>query len=599
MSRTIAALAVLLLVPATARAAEEIPVASLPDGTELTATYDRERGLCVDSPAGASCGPIPITSRELLGEATDGGYVYGAVSDAVAAVEVVAGTERERVATQPPKQPVAGVVEVRYVLAASRLAGRATELRLLGAGGELLGAVTEHDDAPRRADVRVLARVRAGGRRAELLSFTVSELEPTPLDLARRVRYRCAGIRIPGVRPIEAEACAGSLRRRTVQFDTEDDCDGAGMAISGIVDPQIEQVVVQRGDGSRTRAVLRALPGDPHGRRAFAAVVPAHLATRRLLLIGPRGRVAETHGVGAPPTRSRCVQAPGAVIFGTVGSAAGPPAGTRLVVADGPEQTLCLGLDALRADDVDCHTPPLSRYLAEWSIARRDGDAWVISGVTIPEAVRVAVRFADGGLVTADTSRSIPGYRGVYDGRVPFFELRHAGPAPAARIALFDARGRELSRAPLFGPSVDRRLVGPPRHLGLGGIRLEVARVAVGDQVVPCVARAAPERRFIRTCVVADRYSTMLHADCATRRVLVSTVLSRATRSASIIGADGRSHPLRTVRVGDVRVAVAVLGPRVRASRLLLRGRRTDRYELAMPSAAEQCGYYSFVPRGR
>ncbi|HEX6391524.1 MAG TPA: hypothetical protein VFZ89_18815 [Solirubrobacteraceae bacterium] len=616
MSRMIAALAVLLALPASARAAEQVTVAALPDGTTLTANLDAKQGLCLrvklveEEP---SCDRVPLIPREAVSVVTrdyqieDGPiYVAAAVSDDVAAIELVAhGVDAQRLATTPPARAVPGVDGVRYAFVATTLGRAPEELRLLAGDGRVLGVVADpgHLAHQRDENVRRMARLRG---RLELVAFERSRLAPTPLDPARHETLRCVGVRNSPTSiviqsglgtessALTATACGDPARTPTFDSYGWDQVCRVGLVITGVVSPQVRRVIVERADGSHTNTVVRPLLRDPLARGMLAVVVPPRLALRRLRLVDAVGRTIGRLTIREPSTDFSCAN-DGATVgtgFGVVGDAvarSGP-----LTVADGPAERLCASLGPLRPGNADCALPPMGPEDAIRSFARRDRDGWTVSGFTLPEGAAVTVRFSDGDVVSAPAARAIPGYGGRYAGAVPFFEVHHPGPARPGRLSVLDARGRRLagSTASLSRPRP--RLAGPLRRRMLNGVRLALGAVRADGATEPCVAFSAA--RFAERCLPTYGSVFWLQPHCAPRRTLAAIELRGRIRSAAIVDARGHTHHLTTVlRIAGKRIAIAVLGPRVRPTALVLRGARTERKRVRIASAHAQCGYIAPV----
>lgn len=583
MRPVVAALALALVAPTAAQAAPTVVVGPRADGTRLIAELSRPGQLCIDTdPADRSCGRVPLTPREAV-VGSDEANVWGAVSDAVAAVEVVAtdGT-RERIDTQPPARPVPGVDAVRYFLAPTNVATR-TELRLLAADGTLL-AVVESDDAefdqPSPAQLRPIARPRTHPK-VDFVTYDRTRLAATPLDPARRETAPCYGVRVGRELALNSETCADPVSAQPFVANGFAQQCGAGIVATGITMPQISAVVAERGDGSLARAVRRAIPGDELGRSAFAVVLPETLALRRLRFLDAAGRRVGTLNLSMPPARFWC-ESIGAT-FGTFLSFGDLSRGGPLTVADGPAETLCVAFGPLDPNHADCALPPLDRDV--WADVRRDGGGWTISGITLPEAATIVVRFADGEVVSTPTVKPIPGYSGRYAGVVPGFSLHRSGTSAPVRLAALDTRGRQLVRQSIGPPSSFRpRRLMPVRRVSRGGATLEIARVKYpGQPAYACVALPGTARTFPYRCLPASPDAVFAYADCRSRRIVLVT----GRRDITVVDTQGRRQRLR----GSV-ARIAVLGRRTGTVRLVI-GKRREAFRL--PAAGAQCGYEAFV----
>jgi hypothetical protein len=581
----------------------------LPNGATLSA-FDRGGKLClqtrgptIGAPTTDCLDQFPDAPRHVslasVTEETGGRAVwFAAVPAGVATAELVFANGARLTAPTSAGPAYHGrfAGRVRFLLLAAPNTDEPFLTRFLGADGRVVGAVGD-PLAPNPVLERptVFASGRAGGARWRAQAFVEQQLRRTPLEPDRLERVTCVGLG-PGRTPplggpvvLRAQACAdeGPLHAAVVPTDAIA-CRADGTAVAGFVAPRVARLVAVRGDGRREPVAVHALPAAYGGRRAFAFAEGRDTAVRRLEALDASGRRIATVALRLAPGSLACGGSASFSFFsifgsGPLGSHLTPPPGPPRLLAADDGVRLCFSIGRFAPDGADCALPPQERV--ESRVLRQTTPAGtLVAGVVTPDVVQVRVHLGGGATVTVPTTPSVPGYTGRYAGAVRFFSLPLAHPRRAPIVDLVGAGGRRL------GTVAGADFAFPPSRtvLRAGGVRIR-ASAARG---VPCISVGAGE------CgpTIAALGVT---ATCAPRRLVVTALLDRRATGLDIGLRGGRSVTARIVRLpagGGVprRLAVVVLPAGATPVRAVIRHGRTRRASvrpLALPPAADQCGY--------
>ncbi len=518
--------------------------------------------------------------------------------------------------------------ELRFALVALPTGTPTTGLRVraLDAAEGLVIALAPTDSALVTGRRTVLSG-HARGATWRIASSRSAELTPSVLDAEREERSDCLKVTIRAGRSAGIDtACQGEtpgvasllLGDTFAAVVVSDRCAQRFRLVHGVVAGTLRSVRVVLGDGRTRRARTAAYPG---GRTAYALVVPAAAAVRRVLLRDASGG-ASAREVAAPPLAVRCAggdddvdvsagdfaaftrasplaNLPPVAPTGPVATLPGTPAAR---IADGPGQTLCVAVGGQPFTVLGCAAiAPIPGELTGTVDSYTRPRAFVLA---VPAAV-VTVRIAG---VNGVGTRDIPtvpgdGYTGVYAGRVRFAAAEIASVRELSRTELVDATGRVLQREVDDSEETDLQ---PPRFLATrrragrpGRPSLWQTPVVTQGRTALCLALTpGPPPAADADCpTVAPSRETpvvLLRASCAPRGLSVAVKARPGTRVTLRLGA-GRTRALPLA--SGAGVLTLAPGEALRSVRLS-RGRRTTIVPIHAPPARTQCGWSADPPVG-
>ena len=241
--------------------------------------------------------------------------------------------------------------KVRFFLVAVPRGKEVALVRMFGADGALLGAVSPEDEGAKlRGPVRLLTERRSGAA-MKLSAYTSRVLTPTPLALDRTEERACLRSSSRGG---SSTFCPAPVLGYVLLLTVTPGCDRLGSMVSGVVGDEVTGVRVRLGSGRRVTLRPRSLPASlAPGPRYVAAVLPAGEAVRSASAVGAVAR----QELGEPPTDRRCGRSNGGffafapdipespVLPPAPGDqVAGEADGHRLVVRDAAGDRLCAGV---------------------------------------------------------------------------------------------------------------------------------------------------------------------------------------------------------------------------------------------------------------
>ncbi|WP_027007296.1 hypothetical protein [Conexibacter woesei] len=560
----------------------------------------------------------------------------GATGTDIAAVELrKAGRTVAHVATQP--SPLPSEPYVRFYLLES--SDQPDEIAFLDASDTVRRAADiagdgrgEHVDAGDRpiAGLRTLARGRGRGEGSWTLSaYRVSSIDSTPLAPERRLTQACVRLVLRGGSEVrDSGACnrPGTESQQLLPAFADDGCGDVGRYAGAFVRSQVARVVVTLGSGTRLTLPLRALPAAAGGAglRFGMAVFDAHQAIRSMVAYDAAGRAIDRSLSTTPPEAPKpCAHGKPAddpagelssedqsdVANSSANSARPTPlgAGPHQVQAADAGDLICLAADRAPRVPQDCAQPPTAP--ADASVgAVPTADGRIALSVVPAEIATARVTFDDGTRRDIPTV-PIPGYGGQYAASLKLVYADLPGPHHILRYALLDARGQDLSDN--YGPEVPglgaAHEVGRVRGVGtlfssppVVAASLRYPAEGRGDCLT--VGRPAAGAGILdQGCLPHYTSAVSITASCAPRQIVVSVGLTRRTDRVAIRLASGREVALRTYALPASRTegfaaaqAIGVLGAHDVPRTLIRRGAVPKRLALALPAAAEQCGYRGY-----
>jgi hypothetical protein len=620
----------LCLVPQRPGAARPTRVGIDPDGTDAPDDPDAgaEEGLGQD--AEGTC-----TVRTTLaaygvdgfdgspGEGPDLQYgVTGAAAASVALRRDGAVVTSGATGASPLPGAAAGV---RFFVLTAPLESFADELALVDALGTVQ-RVTGRDDFGYDATPRPIAGAehrlasgRRGAGRWTLDTRIDRAVAATPVQPDRRVAVPCltltTTLRSHGQTqrsPDGACALPDLVDHTAMTVAAAGGCAPVGGYVAALAHPGTARIVAVLGDGGRRTLPLRAVPGAP-GVRAGVVVLGPGIAVRRVLALGAGGAVRASEPGFAPGLTDpgSCDIGGGAALIEVVlnfprdrlGHGPHVPRATD----SGP--LLCLAVD--RAPDPaagGCAVPALDAdhvYLSHVPTA----DGGYLAGI-VPAEIAGATLTLDDGTTRDVAATPVPGYAGQYRDAV---RVVATGLAPGRRVyrfALRDGLGRVL--ATVEGP--DRpalthltTLLRAPGAPGLAvALQPRTPGAAPNERAHPCAGLAPLDLGDDNPCLIGGvPGSVVVEARCAPRRIVVWGVLGHATDRLAVRLAGGKERagrvkalPAAIGRGGGAAGVLAVLPARAAPRRLVVRGPDRAEAVLALPPAAEQCGYTTYADLG-
>jgi hypothetical protein len=592
--------------------------------------------------APGNCGPTPVLSRfDGTGDGTVDDVVpgrtltWGTAGRDTAAVAFKRGaTVLARADTAAATLPPDGVGELRFWAAelpgddADKGEGDGpAEVALLDAAGVvrraeipvLFGAVPwfGDEDAYDPTPGTPLTGGRAAGTSWQLRRTVDSVPASTPLEPERQAPRRCL-VLVVGAgddRSLVGGPCASdALTVEPLAWTPGESCAG-GRAILALAAPVVRRVVVVLGDGRRRELPLVAFGG---GTRAGALPLGDGPAVRRVVALDTDGRRLGDDRAAQPPTGAtralRCRRTGlGTSIYMSASSELdrptphlGPGPHALQLVDHGVD--VCPAIDRAPLVPVDCGLPPTDPSFGTLRIDPT-ADGRVAYGV-VPTEIAAARLVLDDGSTRTVMSQPLIGYPGIYGDTLRQVVADVPGPRFIDRVQLLDARGRALNTRQPFAYD--------PTRLGRA---VTVAPARAGRSAVHAAAAPGPYRP--QTCVAYGPLTTFddcddmvgatdaafgtlrIDASCASRRLVVSAVLRRATDRLVVRTTRGREVTARAVRLPAATgaaagrpLATAVLGPRDGITAVLLRGRAGSRIPLAFPPTTRQCGYVAAAGDG-
>ncbi|MES1194152.1 MAG: hypothetical protein ABUM26_07480, partial [Solirubrobacterales bacterium] len=371
-----------------------------------------------------------------------------------------------------------------------------------------------------------------------------------------------------------------------------------------LVRSHVRRVTLVLGDGSRHAVPLRHVPGGPDGLAAGMALVGPGIAIRRMVVTSVGGRSPSSPELELAPA-SASDSALGCSGFLSWAYSADDTAlrtpGPHVFQAADRGIELCLAPDRAPNARDDCAIPPIdvkdSRLVR---VPRKD--ATTVAGL-VPADVAVMRLTLDDGSRREFSATPIPGYAGQYAATSLLINAEVPTPRRVDGWQLLDARGRVLED---FDdgvmPAVMHRTT-VLRTPGLPPLRAALV-TGTGNTTLPCLGFGA--LATVSDCTTGGLGSFTVRAYCEPRRIVIWGLLAHADDDLVVQTTDGREITARkavlpaAIRRGKgTTAALLVLPARVGARRLLLRGRAGGKTKLALPPAAEQCGYETSVQTGR
>jgi hypothetical protein len=605
-----------LILAEAARAAEPVRVASA--GKAALFAGDEHKQLCISLDVLDTACAEPdegVVTPGGLG-ASDPPYLGAAVPAAAVRIEVrragVLLAGGPTVAGEAYRGVRAGAV--RFALVRLPKAARTDGLRVraLDGAGSLISVIASDDEGE-----LLLGRTRLLKGRSRSVTWSVtaeqlSTLTPSLLDVAHETQSRCVVVTLDGTERSRAcesglpnESLAGIDLARAAGTDT---CNPPFRLLHGVVEGSVRAVDVVLGDGRRRTA--HTVPvGD--GRRTYA-VATGTGAVRSVTIPGT--------GVlrpGLAPFSAICTEGGftslllGSLFPGTDSAALGPlalllgrppvrpagpvttiPGSPAMQIADGPADTLCIGLAGQPFDALGCAivSPLVSHVLG------------VADNVLDPHALALAVpaQVATVRLSSTDRKlvRSIPtdpgsGYSGRYAGHVRFVAISLANTARLTRLELLNAAGGVLfvdSEGPADDDVTVPRVGAARRVAGRAGApSMWQTNVRQGTRTKRCLALTAGSAPGpTENCRSSGSDAVLLDASCVTRRLSVGIAVRAGTR----VVADTGSATRRTVRLRRGIALLTLPGARPLRSLTFIRRGHKRRVAIGAPPAGRQCGWH-------
>ena len=609
----IVACASIALSAEAARAAEPVEVARAGQATLLAG--DERKQLCISvSPEDldTSCAEAYEGVAAVSGADT-GGPVYLGAAVPAAAVAVEVRRAGQLLASGPA---VAGAAykgvragSVRFALLRLPKGARTDGLRVraLASNGALLSVLATSDD-----EELILRRTRLLTGRGRDVRWTItseqrSTLTPSLLDIAHETLSSCVVVTLNGLgrgrvceSGVPIESLAGVDLARAGGTDT---CNPPFRLLHGVVDGSVTAVTVVLGDGRR-RTVRTVAVGD--GRRTYA--VATGTGAVRSVAIPGRGVVR----IGLPPLSAVCTEGgfvsllftPNTAALGPLAwllaqppvTPAGPvtmiPGSPAMQVADGPGETLCIGLAGQPFDALGCSivSPLISDQHAVLDDIR---DAHALALAVPAQVATLRLSSTDRKLVRSIPTDPGTGYSGRYAGRVRFAAISLANTAQLARLELLDAAGRVLFEANDEPDEDDFTVprVGQARRVAghAGAPSLWQTNVREGTDTKRCLSlTVGPAPGPTEDCQSTGSDAVLLAASCATRRLSVGIAARAGTRVVADTGGTTR----RAVRLRRGKAVLTLPGARPLRSLTFIRRGRKRRVEIGAPPAARQCGWH-------
>ncbi|WP_157592008.1 hypothetical protein [Solirubrobacter soli] len=537
-------------------------------------------------------------------------YAGGAVSADAATVELTyAGGKVLRLPT------VAGEAytgrdagRVRFFLGELTLGEDADDdpdsVRVLDASGTVIG-VPVSDSVLRKA--RVLRR-RAGGALVRAWVQLFSEVQALPNAPEHRDEGLCLQVGVNGSGGDEHDVACQQPDVPLI-LGGRRGCGRVPTTLTGFVPAGTDHLTVTLGSGRTVTTGTRALPFG-HAGQMVLTLLPRGEAIRSAVALDANGRtLAGGQVLVAPPDR-RCRtdypyedwrfygeldERPG-IPPGTETAASLGDAGPRLLVRDDGER-LCAGIDTLDLNGLDCYDPPAGGY--EPDSVFSDFRRGFVAGIFPARVAAIDIEFLDGSKLRAP---AVPGtgYTGQYHDFLHFVLV----PAPVGKFVkgatLLDAAGRSLGRTFTSGTADDPALVGAPKTaLRVGSERLRTG--AFNTPIDPrdrvrCIA--LDDDDCLDGAVPTKANSINVRVRCDRRQTVIYGVARRGVRGVDVGLVGGRRVKARVAAFGDLKVYLAVLGPRVAVSDVHFAGGPANNgsHTFVLPGRepARQCGYESF-----
>jgi hypothetical protein len=536
-------------------------------------------------------------------------YFGGAVTAEAAAVEL---TFKGGVAVRVPT--VAGEAyagreagRVRFFLGEATLAEDTDDdpelVRLFDAAGAVIG-VPRRSPLPSQS-VRVLRR-RIGHALVRAWVRLGTEVSPLPGAPEHREERLCTEVGVQSVGDEPSVACQDL--DVPLEIGGRRGCGRVPTTLAGFVPTGTDRLDVTLGSGRRVGVAARSIPFGRPG-RMVATFLPRGEAIRSATALAADGRVLARGAVRVAPPDRRCgtdYRYDDWSFYGDLEERPGLPpeteeaatlgaGGPRLLVRDSGER-LCLGIDTLDLNGLDCSAPPTGGDDSDDLYA--DAERGLVAGVFPARVAMVELAFL-GGARTRVPAVAATGYTGRYRDAVHFV----LAAVPAGRFVieatLLDGAGRWLGTAYVSGPDDDRALVGRPSTI----LRAGSSRLVTGTFSTPL----EPKRRG--RCIAIDdedcldsggipteANSVNVRVRCDRRRTVVFGVARHGVSRVDIMLAGGRRVQAKVAAFGAQKVYLAALGPRIAVTGVhFTGGPATNGHTFVLPgrAPADQCGYES------
>jgi hypothetical protein len=550
---------------------------------------------------GSSCGPAPerlrgsyVTSRRRRSGLN---YAWGAVDPQVASVEVVFASGRRLAAETTSGDAYRGrwAGRLRFFLIEARWprADYPLYVRLLGEGGQMLGAVDAGSYDEGRPRKTVVARGRVANARWALRAFTRPAHAPLPSNEERVVTERCLEIDVsgPGNFPQSGgSSCDNPDLPIAPLLDIQRTCGPIGLQIVGMV-PRGAGVVAVLGDGRRVRPELVSLPRRFGDVRAFALALAPHVALRSLATVEGGRREVQIRGVG--PGVADCPNTSSGYLFGFDFELPTYGPGPAVLQLRDHGELLCATLGAFHPDNRDCGRPPLDEE-GSWALWDATPEGTTVAGVVAPAVGSVEVLFEDAATQVVPVTAA-SGYTGAYRDLIRVFSITIPGEHQPRALRFYGLDGRRLYSNRVYS---EPEFVQAPRDVlrTASGWRLAAGIVgggALAGRRLPCLqlTRGEPSDEWL-ACTFAD--AKQVRATCRPRRTLVYGQVDSRVRRVEVRTTRGTfftgTTSLRKVGIRG-RAFVAELPASSGLRWVIIRGKRTRRLYAQLPPPQRQCGY--------
>jgi hypothetical protein len=575
--RLIVALALLLVLPATAFGAEVVR-----DGRASVRAEGRDGRVCLTFFDGAAqfaetCRRPPYSTFRAIAVSGSDDRLGVAVDGSVAAIEV----NERRFPTV-----AADGFDARFAIVRAR--GSSPILRFYDESGTLVGAWQRSggfDALPRGVAVR-----KAGGVR--VVAYRGRQLRPDPLEIDRVVRDSCVDFQRLGH---HTAMCLDLSAGAHVVSVVLPPCGHAPGLIGGLVPAVTQRIFAVLGNGEVRRTGILPLP-PRYGTHAFLLPLPEGQAIRRVTVFDDAGDVLTREPFRAEPPRRHCLKRGGGELVhdhSVALHAPRSPGASQVAATDGQHQLvvadannppgLCVGVGVL----LPCERP--SPDPEANTVFRQDG---AVAAVLGPEVASVDLQLTDGTTFPMATTTGA-GYTGRYAGRLRF--LIATVPRGTVRGAVLrDPDGHELASGPVV--VADPQVVGRRR---LAGLRVAALQEA-GDVDATARPRLCVRLQGVRLGDLELLRDKLLCDDRGRDAPMLALAPCGQPRSA-LVGVIPRSARGLRVRLSDGRVMRPLLAKLARALLWIARPPRgagvtavvyrRHRVALRLPPRARQCGY--------
>jgi hypothetical protein len=609
------------------------PVVVATDGPVKLEASDSDEDLCLTVGSGNASGETcdsAETGAAVVGRTARGTHLLGAAVPAAATtIEVRRAGELLSAGMTVAGEAYTGKRAGTLRFALVRLPKDAREdglrVRAIAADGTLVGVLSvSSSERDLVSDRHRLLSGRSGAVRWSITSRQTSSLQPSLIDLGHEALARCIQVDVRTARSgSTSETCLGGAPRENIDLlggtrlraSAEDSCTPDFRLLHGVVDANVQRVVVLLGDGSRRTAPTR--PAGDGASLVYALVVSRAAAVRSVTLqLGDAG--SKVVRVAAPPLAVLCAQGGSGdfppAIGGEVSSLTSPfgelppitpvgpvttiPGTPGMRVADGPGDSLCVAVADRPFNALGCGvvSPLLSEVLGTYDDLA-DPHAFAIVLPAVVATLRIA---GPGGKGTRDIPM-LPGtgYAGPYAGHVRFAAASVADARELSKIEYLDASGKSLHRES-YTASPDElappKISAPRRVAGrAGGPSLWRSALRLGSETSDCLALTDGPKPVLddRCQTTRTARSVLLRSDCATHRLTVAVAVEAGTRAFARTGGS-RVLPIRLRRGAGLLTLRAASG--LKELTFLRKGRRS-RMRVDAPAGARQCGW-SAAPGG-